>query len=161
MNLLQTTLYGFFTIIVGQIIISEEFKLVFYLTMLLLYITINNVEYSVRYYIRLRNLKGIKGERGDPGESGQDGSNGVCIMSSKCGIVKCKDLIMDELKVHFPSYKNISDKIDDNVKLTKNELKLQEMVNKYLNILLPVCENSELPKSEFKDIIRKTIEKSN
>ena len=43
MNLLYTTLYGFFTIIIGQLIISEEYKLVFYLTMLLLYITINNM----------------------------------------------------------------------------------------------------------------------
>ena len=161
MNLLYTTLYGFFTIIVGQLIISEEYKLIFYLTMLLLYITINNIEYSIRYYIRLRNLKGIKGERGDPGDPGQDGSNGVCIMSNKCGIVKCRDIIMDELKVQFPSYKNISDKIDNNVKLTANETKLQDMVNKYFNILLPVCENSNLENREFKEIIRKTIEKSN
>tara|TARA_Y100000591_G_C21850026_1_gene711090 strand:- start:3900 stop:4385 length:486 start_codon:yes stop_codon:yes gene_type:complete len=161
MNLLYSTIYGFFTLAVGQIIINDEFKLVFYLTMLLLYITINNIEYSIRYYIRLRNLKGIKGERGDPGDPGQDGSNGVCIMSNKCSIVKCKDLIMDELKVQFPSYKNISDKVNDNIKLTANEMKLQDMVNKYLNILLPVCENSELSNSEFRDIIKKTIENSN
>ena len=56
MNLLYTTLYGFFTIIVGQLIISEEYKLIFYLTMLLLYITINNIEYSIRYYIRLSHF---------------------------------------------------------------------------------------------------------
>ena len=34
------------------------------------------------------------------------------------------------------------------------------MVN-IINILLPVCENSELSNSEFRDKIKKTIENSN
>ena len=49
--------------------------------------------------------------------------------------LKVEKIIIDELKIHFPSYKIINDKIDDNIKLTKNELKLQDMVNKYLNII--------------------------
>ena len=156
-----TTLYTFFSIIIGQIIIDEKFKIVFYLTMLLLWVSLNNIYYSSKYYILLRNFKGIKGDRGDPGDPGQDGSNGVCLMANKCGIVDCKSLIIDQLMVKFPEYKKINQKLNDNLKLTPTETKIQEMIDKYINILLPKCENTEETTEDFIKTITKTIENSN
>jgi hypothetical protein len=151
------TFYTFTTIIISQLVISPSIRLIFYFAMILLFVSLNNIYFSVLYYIKLRNSKGLKGDRGDPGEEGQDGSNGVCLMSKNCGIINCRDLIVEELEKHFPEYKIINETINNNIELSANEIKKKEVLEKYINILLPQCENSESDVATFVDIIKTTI----
>ena len=157
-----TTLYTFLSIIIGQIVIEQNLRIIFYLTILLLFVSLNNIYYSMIYYINLRNHKGIKGDRGDPGDSGQDGNNGVCIMAKNCGIANCRDMIVEELEKKFVNYKKINEKINSNLKLNNNETEIKKTMDKYINILLPQCENYDMNNeagiSGFVDIINNTIE---
>ena len=156
-----TTLYTFFSIIIGQIVIDQNLKIIFYLTMLLLFVSLNNVYYSINYYIQLRNHKGIKGDTGVPGEPGQDGNDGVCIMAKNCGIANCRDMIVEELEKKFVNYKSINEKIDSNLKLNNNETEIKKTMDKYINILLPQCENYDMNNGDgisgFVNIINNTI----
>ena len=152
-----TTLYVFLTIIIGHIVVEPNIRLIFYLSMLLLYISLNNVYYSMNYYIKLRNHKGTKGDRGDPGASGQGGSDGVCIMSKNCGIANCRNMIVGELENRFTNYKKINEKINDNLKLNANETKIKRTMDKYINILIPQCENFDGNITDFGKIIDNTI----
>lgn len=153
------TLYTFFSIIIAQFFIEQNLRLLFYLVMLLLYISLNNIYFSVKYYIELRQHKGIKGDRGPPGDPGQDGSNGTCIMAKGCGLVNCKELIEDELKLKYDSYKIIENKKKNNIKLNDTETKKDQIFNNYINILVPQCEKFESGDtlSDFKKIIGKTL----
>ena len=157
-----TTLYTFLSIILGQIVIEQNLRIIFYLTMLLLFVSLNNVYYSINYYINLRNYKGIKGDRGDPGDPGQYGNNGVCIIAKNCGIANCRNMIVDELEKKFVNYKKINEKITSNLKLNNNETEIKKTMDKYINILLPQCDNYNLDKNNTIDgyfkIINNTIE---
>ena len=156
-----TTLYTFLSIIIGQIVIEQNLRIIFYLTMLLLFVSLNNVYYSMNYYIKLRNHKGIKGDRGDPGDPGQDGNNGVCIMANNCGIANCRKMIVDKLEEKFINYKKINEKINSNLKLNNNETEIKNTMDKYINILLPQCEKYNLDEDntidKFVKIINNTI----
>jgi len=153
--------YTFATIIISQLLISQNIRIIFYLAMILLFVSLNNIYFSITYYIKLRNIKGVKGERGDPGEEGQYGSNGVCLMSKNCGLVNCRELIVEELEKHFPEFKKINENVNNNLELSAGDKKKKVVMEKYINILLPQCENFELAdgdgKSEFVKIIEKTI----
>jgi hypothetical protein len=155
------TFYTFITIIISQLVISPNIRLVFYLAMILLFVSLNNIFFSVLYYIKLRNSKGIKGDRGNPGDEGQDGSNGVCLMSKNCGIVNCRELIVEKLEKKFPEYVTINEKINTNLKLDDNEKAKKKKMEDYINILLPQCENYDIDESNgldgFVKIINATI----
>lgn len=138
---------------------DKNIKIIFYLIMFLLYISMNNVYYSFNYYVKLRNHKGLKGDRGDPGDQGLKGSNGTCIMSKGCGILNCKNLILEELMIKFPEIKPIINKVDDNISLSPIEEKKYNLVNKYTDILLPQCNEYEDGVDKFREIIAKTISK--
>ena len=152
-------IYIFLTIIVGQLVIEQNLKLIYYLIMLLLYISFNNIYFSIIYYIKLRNHKGIKGDRGLPGLTGEPGSNGTCVMSTTCGVANCRGLIEDTLAAHFSEYKKIQEKIKENVKLDRKEEKILSHMNKYISILMPKCESydEENAVEAFKLIIEDTI----
>jgi hypothetical protein len=156
--------YTFATIIISQLLISQNIRIIFYLAMILLFVSLNNIYFSINYYIKLRNIKGVKGERGNPGEEGQDGSNGVCLMSKKCGIVNCRELIVEELEKHFPEFKKINENVNNNLELSTGDKKKKVVMEQYINILLPQCENFESDEgdgiSEFVKIIKKTIKPS-
>ena len=156
-------LYVFASVTISQLFIEEKLRLVFLLIMFLLYVSIYNVYFSVRYYTKIRNEPGVKGDRGDQGGSGQMGSDGVCGMAKGCGIANCRKLIVDELKSQFPEYSLIRDKLAQNKELNSKEKKQNRQINSYIDILVPKCElfeteNSDDIISEFKDIIKKTIE---
>lgn len=156
-------LYIFLTIIIGQLLIEQNLKLIYYLVMLLLYISFNNIYFSVLYYIKLRNHKGIKGDRGEYGLTGEPGSNGTCVMSTTCGVANCKGLIEDTLATHFTEYKKIQEKIKENVKLDRKEEKILNYMNKYISILMPKCESYDEDNAieNFKLIIEETIKDDN
>ena len=138
---IYAVLYVFFSIIVGQLLIELNLRVLFYLIMLLLFISTNNIYFSIKYYIKLRNHKGIKGDRGDPGETGAPGSNGTCIMNEQCGIVNCSKLIEDVLSDKFEDYRKILIKQKENIQLKENELEIFNNMETYKSVLLPQCES--------------------
>ena len=148
--------YTFITLIVGQFFIEENLKLVYYMVMFLLYISLTNIYVSAKYYIKLRNTPGIKGERGDPGPQGQSGSNGVCMMANNCNIANCRKLIVDELKKAFIDYKTIRRKLKKNIELNTKEKSQLKKINTYIDILIPQCEKSENARA-FSEKIKDTI----
>ena len=156
-------LYVFSAVTISQLFIEDKLRLIFLLIMLLLYVSIYNVYFSVKYYKKIRNEPGIKGDRGDPGDPGQKGSDGVCAMSKGCGIANCRKLIVDELKLQFPEYALIREKLSKNKQLNPKEKKQNRQINSYIDILVPKCElfENENPNNiitDFKKIIKKTIE---
>lgn len=153
---LYSVLYIFLTIIISSLIIEQNLKLIFFLIMFLLYISVYNIFITFEYYIKLRNNPGIKGDRGDPGEAGQDGNNGVCTMAKGCGIADCRKLIVDELSKNFPQYKTIRRKISKSIELSNNEKKQLRQINTYIDILIPQCEQAS-DVSSFRTIISDTI----
>ena len=155
-------IYVFASVTISQLFIEEKLRLIFMLIMLLLYVSIYNVHFSIKYYKKIRNEQGIKGDRGDPGDSGQDGSEGVCAMAKGCGIANCRKLIVDQLKVRFPEYALIRDKLNKNKQLNSKEKKQNRQINSYIDILIPKCElfeaeNTNNTINEFTKIIEKTI----
>ena len=145
------TLHTFFTIIIAQLLIEPKLRIIYYLAMILLFISLNNVYYSIKYYIDLRNHKGVKGDDGDPGDPGQEGSNGVCVMSKTCGIVNCRKLITETLEKKFTDFKLINDKVNDNLELSDGDKEKKHFMEKYINILLPQCENYDLKNGSIKE----------
>jgi hypothetical protein len=157
---IYAVLYVFMSIIIGQLLIEQNLRLIFYLIMLLLYASVNNIYFSIKYYIKLRNHKGIKGHRGDPGTGGSPGGNGTCVMNEKCGIVNCSKLIEDTLSEKFPEYRVILLKQKDNIQLNDTETQLFNHIETYKSILLPKCESFEIEGDkivEFKKIIENTL----
>ena len=150
-------LYVFFSLIIGQFFIEDDIKLIYYMVMFLLYISLTNIYTSTKYYIKLRNTPGIKGDRGDPGLTGSAGSDGVCVMSNACGIVNCRKLIIDTLTKKIPDYKKIRRKQSSNIELNSNDKKKLEKINYYIDILLPKCETYDKGATEFVTIIENTI----
>ena len=111
--------------------------------MFLLYVSIYNVYFSFKYYIKIRNEPGIKGDRGDQGGGGDGGSDGVCAMAKSCGIASCRPLIVDTLLEQFPEYKDIRKKLANNEELNPEQKKQNSQINAYIDILIPKCEAYE------------------
>ena len=114
-------IYVFVTVTISFLFIEEKLRLVFMLIAFLLYVSIYNVHFSIKYYYKIRNEPGIKGDRGDPGNGGELGSDGVCAMAKSCGIASCRKLVVDTLTQKFPEYVVIRDKLNKNVELNSKE----------------------------------------
>ena len=156
--------YFFAAVTISQLFIDEKLRLVFLLIIFLLYVSLYNVYFSFKYYIKIRNEPGIKGDQGDIGLSGQDGTDGVCGMAKSCGIAHCRPLIVDELQIIFPEYIRIREKLMNNKSLNEKEKKQNRQINKYIDILITKCESFESEGdndvNEFKKIIKLTLDKS-
>ena len=155
-------IYVFFAVTISYLFIEEKLRIVFMLIALLLYISIYNVYFSIKYYYKIRSEPGIKGDRGDPGDQGQNGSDGVCAMAKSCGIANCRKLIIDELKKRFPEYIIIRDKLAKNEELNPKQKKQNKQINSYIDLLIPKCESFESKGNntidEFRKIISQTIQ---
>ena len=117
--------------------------------MLLLFVSLNNVYYSIQYYIELRNNKGIKGDRGSPGKSGQDGSGGACVMSETCGLLNCDKLVGDRINILYPDYKKLKEKKER----TDDENASIKHIDEAKEQLIKVCKNYDGGAKEFTTII--------
>jgi hypothetical protein len=155
-------IYVFFAVTISYLFIEEKLRIVFMLIALLLYISIYNVYFSIKYYYKIRSEPGIKGDRGNPGDQGQEGSDGVCAMAKSCGIANCRKLIVDELKKRFPEYIIIRDKLAKNEELNPKQKKQNKQINSYIDLLIPKCESFESKGNntidEFRKIISQTIQ---
>ena len=154
-------IYIFLAVTISFLFIEENLRLIFMLIAFLLYVSIYNVHFSVKYYYKIRNESGVKGDRGDPGESGEKGSDGVCAMARSCGIASCRKLVVDELKKNFPEYVVIREKLAKNTELNSKEKKQNRQINTYIDLLVAKCEVFESESGntveDFKKIIQKTI----
>ena len=155
-------IYVFFAVTISYLFIEEKLRIVFMLIALLLYISIYNVYFSIKYYYKIRSEPGIKGDRGVPGDQGQEGSDGVCAMAKSCGIANCRKLIVDELKKRFPEYIVIRDKLAKNQELNPKQKKQNKQIKLYIDLLIPKCESFESKGNntidEFRKIISQTIQ---
>ena len=158
--------YVFASVTISQLLIEQKLRLIFLMIMFLLYVSIYNVYFSFKYYIKIRNEPGIKGDRGDQGGGGDGGSDGVCAMAKSCGIASCRPLIVDTLLEQFPEYKVIRDNLANNVELNSKQKKQNRQINAYIDILIPKCEAYETTSDAdgkdntiagFIDIIKETI----
>jgi hypothetical protein len=159
-------IYVFVTVTISFLFIEEKLRLVFMLIAFLLYVSIYNVHFSIKYYYKIRNEPGIKGDRGDPGNGGELGSDGVCAMAKSCGIASCRKLVVDTLTQKFPEYVVIRDKLNKNVELNSKEKKQNRQINTYIDLLVAKCEVFEKTEdtdgtdntvNDFKQIIEQTI----
>ena len=139
----------FIILIVNQFLKDPNLKIAYWLLMFLFFISMTNIYLSIHFYKKIRNEPGKKGPDGDQGDQGPSGSNGVCTLSTKCGISNCKLVIQDELVKIFPLYKKIQSKLKRDIVLSGEEKQALSKINSYIDILLPVCESGKLNKKEF------------
>lgn len=143
-----------FAIVLNQFIEDNTLKLCFWLLIFLLFITISNIYLSFYYFKKLREEDGMQGPRGEPGEKGPKGSNGVCKLSTSCGISNCRKVIERELANIFPEYNKIREKMDRNIILNDKDKKILTKINAKVDVLIPVCESGNFNKKEFLEHIR-------
>lgn len=153
--------YLFIVITISLLFIEEKLRVVFMLIMFLLYVSIYNIHFNIKYYIKIRNEPGIKGDRGNMGGQGPGGSDGVCTMAKSCGIASCRKLIVDELKKIFPEYKVIRTKLSQQNELNSREKRQLKQINTYIDILIPKCENFQEGVTKFKEIIKNSLPNDN
>ncbi len=149
--------YFFIAIVVAQFIVDPNLKIAYWLMLFLLHISLSNIYMSTYFYIKLREFPGIQGPRGPPGDPGPKGSDGVCVISPSCNIANCRGLIQKELAKEIPEFKTILNKRKNSINLTDDEKRILQKMNGYVDILLPVCENSNMTKREFISHIKKSL----
>tara|TARA_B110001469_G_C9616937_1_gene307245 strand:+ start:312 stop:698 length:387 start_codon:yes stop_codon:yes gene_type:complete len=124
--------------------------------MFLVFITGLNVFLSIHFYKKLREDVGIQGSRGPSGDKGPTGSDGVCVLSTSCGIANCRGVIDREFFKIFPEYKRINEKLDRSILLNDNDKKILKQINSKIDILIPICENGGYNKKDFLEHIHKS-----
>lgn len=133
-------------ILLSSFIEGSKLKIMYWLVVTLLFISVFNIYLTTKYYIKLRNEPGIRGERGDPGLQGDKGSRGVCVIDTKCmGTEDCRDLIdrkiLDLSEKYISSeYPEIVKKRDDGIKLNSREKDIYDKVNNLASIMESKCD---------------------
>jgi hypothetical protein len=133
-------------ILLNSFIEGGKLKIMYWLVVILLFISIFNIYLTTEYYIKLRNEPGIRGERGNSGIEGDSGSRGVCLINTKCmGTEDCRDLIDEkilEMSEDYisPEYKTIIEKKNDGVKLNIGEQNMYNKVNNLAAIIETKCD---------------------
>ena len=79
-----------FSITISYLFIEEKLRIVFMLIALLLYISIYNVYFKIKYYYKIRSEPGIKGDREIAVIKGNMVRTIVCAMAKSCGITNCE-----------------------------------------------------------------------
>jgi hypothetical protein len=147
----------FLVLIINQFIKDPNLRIAYWLLCFLFFVTLSNIYLSINFFKRIRNEPGKQGPDGNMGDQGMKGSNGVCKLSTKCGISNCRNVIEEELMVIFPIYKKIKSKLKRDIVLSSEEQKSHKQINAYIDILLPICEGGKLNKEEFIDHIHKSV----
>ena len=148
----------FIAIIVSQFIVDPQLQPVYWMVVLLLFVSVANIYMSIYYYIKLRNEPGIKGERGDSGNQGESGSPGVCTIDTECDALQnCRELIDTILRELLPSYKEIKEKEANSIELSDADKDKLSQVDGYIELIIPKCESGLYSRDEMKSIIKKSF----
>ena len=133
-------------ILLSSFVEGSKLKIMYWLIVTLLFVSVFNIYLTSKYYIKLRNEPGIRGERGDPGLQGDQGSRGVCVINTKCmGTEDCRDLIDKKIlelsdKYISPEYPDIVKRRNDGIKLNSREQGIYDKVNNMADIIETKCE---------------------
>ena len=153
-----SVLLVFLCILGGQFISDVNLKFAYYMLFLLLFVSFSNIYVSQVFYTMLRNDQGVKGDRGDPGDKGPDGSNGVCTLTTNCGIANCRGLIEKEISRVVPDFKTVQDKLKKQIFLNDYDKKVLRKINTYIDdVLLESCESGKYSKEEFIQFIHNSL----
>ena len=153
-----SVLLVFLCILGGQFIADVNLKFAYYMLFLLLFVSFSNIYVSQVFYTMLRNDPGVKGDRGDPGDKGPDGSNGVCTLTTNCGIANCRGLIEKEISRVVPDFKTVKDKLKKQIFLNDYDKKVLRKINTYIDdVLLESCESGKYSKEEFIQFIHNSL----
>ena len=140
----------FLAMIGGQFIQESKLRVAYFLLFFLLFVSFSNIYLSQTFYTMLRNDPGVKGDRGDPGDKGPKGSDGVCTLTTNCGIANCRGLIEKEISKVVPEYKDVHDKLKNQIFLNDYDKKVLRKINTYIDdVLLDSCESGKYSKEEF------------
>jgi hypothetical protein len=133
-------------ILLSSFVEGGKLKIMYWLVITLLFVSVFNIYLTSKYYIKLRNEPGIRGERGNPGIQGDNGSRGVCVINTKCmGTEDCRDLIDKKIlelsdKYISPEYKKIVKKRNEGIMLNSREQGIYDKVDNLANIIETKCE---------------------
>lgn len=151
----------FLCLIGGQFIGAEDGNLrtAYYMLFFLLFVSFSNIYLAHVFYIMLRNDPGVKGDQGDPGDKGPLGSDGVCKLTTNCGIANCRGLIKKEIARVVPDFKKAQQKLKKQIFLDDYDKKVLRKVDTYIDSgLLESCESGRYSKEEFIQHIHKSLE---
>ena len=153
-------LFIFLAIIVSQFIKGVKLKLMYWMIMILLFITFMNIYMTIIYYISMRNNPGVQGSRGNPGKIGLKGPPGVCTINTSCQqVYDCKNLIQTKIKEKSLEYRKVLKKVDNNVTLNDNDKQILSNVNEYIDLLDIKCKN--MNKEELLTELEKSLQSTN
>ena len=133
-------------ILLSSFVEGGKLKIMYWLVVTLLFVSVFNIYLTTKYYVKLRNDPGIRGERGDPGLKGDKGSRGVCVINTKCmGTEDCRDLIDRKIldmsgKYISTEYPEIVKKRNDGIKLNSREQGIYDKVNDMADIIETKCD---------------------
>lgn len=133
-------------ILLSSFVEGGKLKIMYWLVVTLLFVSVFNIYLTTKYYVKLRNDPGIRGERGDPGLKGDKGSRGVCVINTKCmGTEDCRDLIDKKIlemsgKYISTEYPEIVKKRNDGIKLNSREQGIYDKVNDMADIIETKCD---------------------
>lgn len=134
--------YVFFAIILSQFVRGAKLKIVYWMIMVLLFVTCLNIYLTARYYINIRNNPGIKGEKGEPGKPGPQGGMGVCVIDTKCmEVFDCRKLIEDKIEEKSVEFRTVMNKKRKNMLLDGKDKKVLANVSRYVDLLDIKCKN--------------------
>jgi hypothetical protein len=153
-------LFIFAAVIASQFVKGVKLKLIYWMIMVLLFITLINIFLTIKYYIHIRDNPGIKGARGNSGKAGPKGSMGVCKISTSCReVYDCKNLIQEKLQDNSASYAKIIKKFNKNELLSQPEKTTLSKVNEFIDILAQRCES--MNKEQLLEELELSLEKQN
>ena len=148
----------FLALIGGQFIKDANLRFAYFMLFFLLFVTFSNIYLAQVFYTKLRNDPGVKGDRGDPGDKGAGGSNGVCTLTTSCGIANCRGLIEKEISRVVPDFKTVQDKLKKQIFLNDYDKKVLKKINTYIDdVLLESCESGKYSKDEFIQFIHNSL----
>ncbi len=149
-------MFGVFGVafLAGATIKDQNFKISFWLSLILIIICLINLNLAFSFYIKLRNDKGIQGPRGQRGDKGPKGFPGRCELNldGDCTIKNCKAKIIDQLMILCPHYAEIVSKRA--VDRTIEENTILERYNRWVTIIENKCGNSLNEDEFFQDIFK-------
>ena len=149
-------MFGVFGVafLAGATIKDENFKICFWLSLVLIIICLINLNLAFSFYIKLRNDRGIQGPRGERGDKGPKGFPGRCELNldGDCTIKNCRAKITDQLMNLCPHYGEIVSK--RGVDRTIDENKVLERYNRWTEIINQQCKSKSDEDEFFQEVFK-------